>query len=69
MNAMNDVELVASPLNKILTSLLIVSLGLMDAESVLTKLPIVARVAAAGVVKVSLYLNKISSIGSQLIRA
>lgn len=62
MNAMNDVELVAPPLNKILTPLLIVSLGLMDAEFVLTKLPIVARVVVAVVVKVSLYLNKISSI-------
>lgn len=56
MNAMNDVELVTPSRRKLLTSLLIISLDLMDAESVLTKLPIVAKVAVGVGVMVSLYL-------------
>lgn len=57
MEAMNDVELVTPPRRKLLTSLLIISLDLTDAESVLTKLPIVAKVAVGVGVKVSLYLT------------
>lgn len=60
MNAMNDVELVTLPRNKLLTPLLIISPDLMDAESVLTKLPIVAKVAVG--VKVSLYLTIVNLI-------